>query len=211
MNTLNVVSQDGKKIDDLKIDQKLFDGSVNKPLLHDAVLMYQANTRIGSANTKDRSEVRGGGKKPWRQKGTGRARVGSIRNPLWRGGGVVFGPKPRDFHYRIPKKALKRALCSALNDKLNDEKITVIDKIELTTFRTKDFLGVLKKLKINTGKEKVLFVTDENNDNLRKASNNLKKIKISAGTDINAYNVILADKVVFEKLAFAKVEKRLAL
>ena len=207
---LDVINQEGKKIADLKLNQKLFDGTVNQPLVHEAVLMYQANLRVGSANTKTRAEVRGGGRKPWRQKGTGRARAGSIRSPLWRGGGVTFGPRPRDYYYRLPKKALKGALRSVINDKINEKKITILESLELASHKTKDFISILKKLKLHFDKERVLVVVNSIDEKLKKASNNLKKVDAVNGSDVNAYKVILADKVLAEKSAFLKIEKRLA-
>ena len=209
MKTLNVINQEGKKISDIKLNQKLFDGSVNQPLVHETALMYQANVRAGSANTKARAEVRGGGRKPWRQKGTGRARAGSIRSPLWRGGGVTFGPKPRDYYRRLPKKALKEALRSALNDKINENKIIILDKIELASHKTKGFADILKKLKLDFDKERLLLVVDSVNEKLKKASNNLKKVAVLRGCDVNAYRVILAEKILIERIAFANLEKRL--
>ncbi|MFH0732085.1 MAG: 50S ribosomal protein L4 [Candidatus Omnitrophota bacterium] len=208
---LDVIDQDGKKVSDLKLNQKLFDGSVNKSLLHEAIVMYQANTRLGCASTKGMSEVRGGGRKPWRQKGTGRARAGSIRSPLWRGGGVIFGPLPRDYYYRLPKKALKGALRSAINDKINENRMIVIDKIDPVSHKTKDFINSLKKLKIDSEKEKVLIVVNLRKENLLRATNNLEKINILTGSDVNAYNVILMDRVVIEKDAFKTLEKRLVI
>lgn len=209
MKTLNVINQEGKKISDIKLNQKLFDGSVNQPLVHETALMYQANVRAGSANTKARAEVRGGGRKPWRQKGTGRARAGSIRSPLWRGGGVTFGPKPRDYYRRLPKKALKQALRSALNDKINENKIIILDKIELASHKTKGFADILKKLKLDFDKERLLLVVDSVNEKLKKASNNLKKVAVLRGCDVNAYRVILAEKILIERTAFTNLEKRL--
>lgn len=209
METLDLVNIEGKKVADLKLNQKLFDGSVNKQLLHEAVLMYQANLRQGTASTKKRNEVRGGGKKPWRQKGTGRARAGSIRSPLWRGGGIIFGPKPRDFYYRLPKETLRGALRSALNDKLNDKRITVLEKIEPASHKTKDFLDILKKLKVNFDKERLLVIVTSIDEKLKKASNNLKKVELLRGCDVNAYRVILAGRILVEKEAFESLEKRL--
>ncbi len=210
MKTLDVINQEGKKIGDLKLNQRLFDGTVNQPLVHEAVLMYQANRRANSANTKTRGEVRGGGKKPWRQKGTGRARAGSIRSPLWRGGGVIFGPHPRDYYYRLPKKALKMALRSVINDKIKEKKITILESLKLASHKTKDFTNILKKLKLHFDKEKMLVIVNSIDEKLKKASNNLKKVDVVSGSDVNTYSVILADKIIVEKKAFSQIEKRLA-
>lgn len=209
MKTLDVINQDGKKLDNLKLNQKLFDGSVNQPLVHEAVLMYRANIRVGSASVKTRDEVRGGGRKPWRQKGTGRARAGSIRSPIWRGGGITFGPHPKDYYYRLPKRALKGALRSVINDRINENKIIILDKFELASHKTKDFIKILKKLKLNFNNEKILIVVNSIDEKLKKASNNLKKIDVINSNDINAYRMILAEKVLVEREAFLKIEKRL--
>ncbi len=209
MKTLDIISQEGERIGNIKLNQKLFDGSVNQPLVHETALMYQTNARAGSANTKARAEVRGGGRKPWRQKGTGRARAGSIRSPLWRGGGITFGPKPKDYYYRLPAKALKQALRSALNDKINENKIIILDKIELASHKTKGFADILKKLKLDFDKGRLLLVVDSMNEKLKKASNNLKKVAVLRGCDVNAYRVILAEKILIERSAFTNLEKRL--
>ena len=123
MASVVIIDKTGKKVDTITLNEKVFDGRVNEALLHQAITMYLANQRQGSAKVKQRAEVRGGGRKPWRQKGTGRARAGSIRSPLWRGGGVTFGPKPKDWHYQLPKKVKRLALLSSLNAKLNEDSI----------------------------------------------------------------------------------------
>ena len=135
---LDVVNQKGKVVRTLELDQKVFDGKINMSLLHQAVVTYLANQRKGLASTKTRGEVRGGGRKPWRQKGTGRARVGSIRSPLWKGGGATFGPKPRDYSQKMPQRMKALALKSALNAKLNDKELMVIDDIKLRSHKTKE-------------------------------------------------------------------------
>ncbi len=208
--TLEVINVEGKKVADLKLNQKVFDGSVNQPLVHETLLMYQANSRLGTADTKTRDEVRGGGKKPWRQKGTGRARAGSIRSPIWRGGGVIFGPHPRSYYYRMPKKAVRSALRSVLNDKINEKNITIVEKLELATHKTKDFIKLLKNVKMNPGSGKILIVVNLTDSNIKKASANLKAVKIINVNTINAHNAILADKMLVEKEAFVKIEKKLA-
>jgi large subunit ribosomal protein L4 len=209
IKTLDILTQDGKKANSIELNQKLFDGSVNQALLHEAIVMYQANARTGNASAKTRAEVRGGGKKPWRQKGTGRARAGSIRSPLWRGGGVIFAPKPRDYYYRLPKKALKGALRSALNDKINENGIIILDKIELASHKTKDLLNILKGLKLSVGNQRVLLIAVSITDNLRRASNNLRKVCVMRSSDVNAQDIILAKKIIVEKKAFLDLEKRI--
>ncbi len=209
IETLDVINQEGKKVSDLKINHKVFDGTVNKPLLHEVLVMYRANLRLGTADTKTRDEVRGGGRKPWRQKGTGRARAGSIRSPLWRGGGIIFGPHPRSYYYRMPKKAVKRALRCVINDKINEKKIIVLEKLELASHKTKDLVSVLNKLKFKTDDGKMLIIVNSMDDKLKKASGNLKKVAVITPDNVNAHNAILADKILIEKDAFTKIEERL--
>ena len=210
MKTLDIINQEGKRVDDLKLNQKLFDGFVNKALVHEAIVMYQANLRIGSANTKTRDEVRGGGKKPWKQKGTGRARASSIRSPLWRGGGVTFGPKPRNYSYKMPKKALRGALRSLINDKINEKKLIIIEELQLSSHKTKDLISILNKLKLKFDNEKILIVVKSVDEKLKKASSNLKKVSFIRALEINAYKAILAEKIVIEKSAFKEIEKRIS-
>src|SRR5574337_1131707 len=151
-----VYSKEGEKVDNLQLDEEKFGGPIRKRLLRDAVIMYEANKRQGTASTKTRGEVAGGGKKPWVQKHTGRARAGSIRSPLWKGGGVSFGPKPRDYSYAIPKKARKIALFSALTARVRDNELIVVEDLNFDTPKTKQMIRVLKALGIND--EKCLIV-----------------------------------------------------
>jgi len=206
---LDVINQEGKKVSDLKINQKVFNGSVNQAMIHEVLVMYRANLRLGTADTKTRDEVRGGGKKPWRQKGTGRARVGSIRSPLWRHGGVIFGPHPRSYYYRLPKKVVKAALRDVINDKINEKKLTVVETLELASHKTKDFIKILNKLKIKVDEGKILVVVNSIDGKLKKAAGNLKKVLVITPDNVNAHNAILADKMLIEKDAFKKIEERL--
>lgn len=207
MANITVINKDGQKVETLKLNEKLFDGEVNNALLQQAVTMYLANQRTGSASTKGRSEVRGGGKKPWRQKGTGRARAGSIRSPLWRGGGTTFGPYPKNWHYQLPKKMRRKALLSSLNAKFNEKSITVIDELKLESHKTKELAGILKKIKLQQGR--LFIISDQIADNLRKAARNIKKIGTARAQDINAYQIIVSDKILLEKNALKKIEKLL--
>jgi large subunit ribosomal protein L4 len=209
MKEFKVYSQKGQKVDSIKLNEKVFDGKVNKPLLHDAVKMYLANKRLGAASTKSRSDVAGGSKKPWRQKGTGRARAGTIRSPLFRGGGVVFGPKSKDYSYAMPKKAKKVALISAINAKINNDNLVIIEDINLDSIKTKDFAQIFKKLKIE--KKKVLVVIDKLQKNTVMSARNIKNIYVRAVDSFNAYDVLLAEKLVITKEALNKINKRVSL
>jgi large subunit ribosomal protein L4 len=209
MKELKVYSQKGQKVDSVKLNQKIFDGKVNKTLLHDAVKMYLANKRLGTASTKSRSDVAGGSKKPWRQKGTGRARAGTIRSPLFKGGGVVFGPKNRDYSYAMPKKAKKVALISAINAKINNDDLVVVEDISLESIKTKDFAQIFKKLKMD--EKKVLVVIEKLQKNTVMSARNIKNIYVRAVDSFNAYDVLLAEKLVITKEALDKINKRVNL
>ena len=160
--TLPIYNTEGKEVDTLKLDAKIFDGVVNADAIYQAVNAYRANQRKGLASTKTRGEVSGGGKKPWKQKGTGRARVGSTRSPLWRHGGVVFGPHPRDFYYTLPQKIRMLALKSSLNEKLNQNNLIVLDSLKLEKPKTKEALKVFSNLKVSQSTVLLLEKVDEN-------------------------------------------------
>ena len=208
MPQLNVVDKKNKKIDTLELSDKIFNGKVNKFLIQQVLNMYLANQRRSFAKVKTREEVRGGGKKPWRQKGTGRARAGSIRSPLWRGGGITFGPIPKDWHYQVPKKIKRLALISSINAKLNEGNVIVIDEFNLSSHKTKELLSVLKVMKLDA--EKSLIIPGKTEVNLLRASNNIKKLAMSRIEDVNAYDILVNNKIVFEKDALKKLEKRLS-
>lgn len=204
MSMLPVYNQEGKVIDKITVDEALFDGKVNEALLHQAIVMYQANTRRGSASTKKRSEVRGGGRKPWRQKGTGRARAGSIRSPLWKGGGVAHGPHPRDFSYSIPKKMKRLALKSSLNARFKDGKISVVDNIVLDTPKTKQFLSVLSSLEAG---DRSLVILEHPNSNIMRASRNILHVTVRSADDFNAYDVLTHERVILSRKALETVAR----
>jgi large subunit ribosomal protein L4 len=203
---LTVYDLNGKDAGNIQLDKKLFDGKVNKTLLYEAKKMYEANSRRGTASSKTRSEVSGGGAKPWRQKGTGRARVGSSRNPLWRHGGAAFGPRPRDFNYSMPKKALRSALLSSLNARLTEQMIKPVVKIELEEVKTRKFKAVLEALKTEG---KTLVVVDKISDDVKRSSRNLKRVSLKEGRNINARDVLLNECLVIEKEALEKLVERL--
>ncbi len=206
MSKLEVYNQDGKKIKTLELDKEVFDRKVSEDLLHQAIVTFLANQRKGLANSKTKGEIRGGGRKPWRQKGTGRARVGSIRSPLWRGGGVVFGPKPRDYSKRMPKRMRILALKSALNIKLKDKEIMLVDNIEIKEAKTKVLFGILKKLKLDN--IKTTLVIERIDKNIKLASRNLEHLEIEKADTLNSYNVLDCKKILFTLPAFKKTEER---
>jgi len=195
-----------RKLEKIELNKKVFDGRVNLGLLYDAVIMYSASRRRGSASTKTRAEVRGGGKKPWRQKGTGRARFGSIRNPIWRGGGVAFGPRPRDYSYRMPQKARIEALKSALNARLEDKVVSVFEEFEIESPKTKIVQAVLDKLKIEG---RTLIVLEDYNENIKRATRNLDKVNIRRFDEVCAMDVISSESILLTKEALSKLTKRL--
>ena len=203
---LAVHDLNGKVVDNIQLDKKLFDGTVNEALLYEVKRMYEANARQGNASTKTRSDVRGGGTKPWRQKGTGRARVGSSRNPLWTHGGVAFGPHPRDFRYSMPKKAVRAALLSSLNARLAEETLKAIVKIEMEGPKTKDARDILDALK---AEGRILIVVNGATDAVKLSFRNLAKADLKEASDINARDVLLSDSVIVEKEALEKLAERL--
>ena len=198
LNKVPFFSPNGKKMDTLELNKDVFTGKVNEALLYQAVRMYRANTRRGTASTKTRGDVRGGGKKPWKQKGTGRARFGSIRNPLWRGGGIAFGPHPRDFSYTLPKKIRRKAFLSSLNAKLKDGELLVIEEIVLENSKTKNIVKLLKGLKVPA---KVLFLVANFPKDLYLAARNIKKVTVKKINDATALDVLSNDHVVIVKEA----------
>jgi len=195
----------GKEVGRYELDKSLFTGDVNKAVLYQAVLMYNANQRSGTASTKTRANVSGGGKKPFRQKGTGRARAGSTRSPLWRGGGKVFGPHPRDFHYGMPKKVLRAALLSSLNSKLNEACLIGIDAVTMDEPKTKNFKKIMDSLRLSG---RSLFVLDSVDDNTRRASRNIEEVRVKNYKDFNTMDVLNCEKVVVSKSALEKLPER---
>jgi len=207
-SVVDVNSLSGKKVDKFKLNPDIFGAKVNKPLLHDTVVMHQANQRQGNTSTKSKGFVRGGGKKPWRQKGTGRARAGSIRSPLWRHGGVIFGPVPRDFSYEMPKKMKALALISSLSAKSKDNEIMVLEKdLELKQPKTKEIAKLLDALK--SCSERVLFLYSTRNENLIKSCRNIKNVTLKTCSDFNTYDVLSNRKLLFSKDTHDAIVKRL--
>ena len=216
--TLPIYNTEGKEIDSLKLDQGIFDGSVNTDAIYQAVLLYRAAQRKGLASTKTMGEVSGGGRKPWKQKGTGRARVGSIRSPLWRHGGVIFGPHPRDFSYTLPLKIKKLALKSSLNAKIKEDNFIILDDLKIEKPKTKDAVKALSNLKINLPKSqknskrktaKTLLLLDKVDTNLRLALRNIEFLTINRAQDTNAYEVLAANKLIITKEGLRELTNRL--
>jgi large subunit ribosomal protein L4 len=196
MIELAVYNQQGKEVDKLSLEEKGLGGTVKKALLREVILMYEANKRVGTACTKSKAEVHGSGKKPWAQKHTGRARAGMVRSPLWRKGGVVFGPKPRDYSYQIPKKARRAALLSALLGKLLDGEVTVIDGLTFDGPSTKRMSQLLKGLGIH---ETCLIVARDDKQTLWKSTRNLPGIVLMPATQLNAYEILKRKRLLITK------------
>ena len=193
----------GSQIDDIELRDDIFGVKVNTHVMYEAVKNYLANQRQGTQSAKTRGEVRGGGRKPWRQKGTGRARQGSTRSPQWVGGGVVFAPKPRDYSYKLPKKIKRLALKSALSSKVQDNEIIVVDSLVLDRPKTKDMLQVLSNLKAG---KKTLVVIPERDENVILASRNIPGVKTAYVNTINVYDILNCDSFLITKEAANKVE-----
>jgi len=206
MPVVDVVNLDGKKVGQVDLADAVFGAKVNQHLLHEASRWYLRGLRAGTHKTKDKSEVSGAGRKLWKQKGTGRARVGSIRSPLWRHGGTVHGPKPRDYSYALPKKMLLGALRSALSAKLAERKLTVVDEWALETHKTKALLEVLGKL---NHKKSALLVAYGENHNLERASRNLEGVTLAATNILQPYDVLKHDLLLLSKDAVARLSHTL--
>ncbi len=198
-----VYSKEGEKIDNVQLDDKKFGGPIRYKLLRDAVVMYEANKRQGTACTKTKGEVAGGGKKPWTQKHTGRARAGSIRSPLWKGGGVSFGPRPRDYSIAIPKKARKLALCTAISSRARDCELIVVDDLNFDMPKTKQMVDILKALKIDNAS--CLIVIPKANEAVWKSARNIPSVKIMTSVELNAYEVLRPKKVLLTKEALSVI------
>ena len=195
---------EGKQIGDIDLKDEIFAVEINNAALHATVKNFLANQRQGTQSTKTRTEVAGGGAKPWKQKGTGRARQGSIRAPQWKGGGVALGPKPRDYRYALNKKTRRLALKSALTAKVNENEIFVVDSLAMPEIKTKAFVKVLENFKIE---KKAFFVTGEKEANLIASANNVPGVKTAVVDTINTYDVLNHDVLVIEKSAVIKLEE----
>src|SRR5882757_5525251 len=206
---LTVFSSDGKTSSEKDFaGLPTFEGDKGLQAVKEVIVAINANNRQGTHSTKTRGEVRGGGKKPWKQKGTGRARAGSVRSPLWVGGGVVFGPKQRDFSKTISKKTRQLALRKALSERIKLGDVIIVDDLKLASPKTKDFTGVISALEL---KGTTLIVSSGIDKNLTLASRNIEKVALTTSDSLNTYDVLRPDKLLFTKSAFEKVEARLAI
>lgn len=205
MVDMNVHSIEGKKIGEIKLNDNLFHAKINKHIVHQIVKRYLAEKRRGTASTKSRSEVRGGGRKPWRQKGTGRARAGTIRSPIWVGGGITFGPENRDYGYSIPRKMRLVALKSVLSDKVKNNDMIILDKLELKNGKTKEIINIFDNLNINS--DKILIIIDKDDEVIKRAVHNLKNTMVITANKINTYDLVNYQKMLITKNALQIVEE----
>ena len=203
MAKVSVFNMDGKEVDKIDLNDAVFGVEVNEHLVHMAVLQQLANNRQGTQKAKTRSEVRGGGRKPWRQKGTGHARQGSTRSPQWTGGGVVFAPVPRDYSFKLNKKEKRAALKSALTSRVAENKIIVLDELKLDEIKTKKFVQVMKNLNV----EKALVVLNEMDKNVIASAANIPTVKTAQTNELNVFDVLKYDTVVVTKAAVATIEE----
>ena len=203
MANVSVYNIEGKEVGSIELNDAVFGVEVNEHLVHMAVVNQLANNRQGTLSAKTRSEVSGGGRKPWRQKGTGHARQGSTRSPQWTGGGVVFAPKPRDYSFKMNKKEKRIALLSALSSKVADNKIVVLDAFNLDEVKTKKFAEVMSNLKV----DKALVVIEGENKNVVLSGRNIPTVKVSATNEINTYDVLKYETLVVTKAAVEKLEE----
>jgi large subunit ribosomal protein L4 len=203
---LTVKDINGNDRAELDVGFALVEGGKGTQAVHEAVVAYQAAQRSGNASTKTMGEVAGSGKKPWRQKGTGRARAGSFASPLWRGGGVVFGPKPRDFSKRVSRQTRRLALRKALSERLKAGDVLVVDNLKMESPKTKDFLAIRSKLGLSGT---ILVVVAEPEPNLTRATRNLREVELITCADLTAYQVLRSDKLLFAQAAFEKLGDRL--
>ena len=205
MSTVDVVNTSNEKVGEIELSAEVFDLTVKEHMLHDVVRMQRATRRAGNACTKTRVEVRGGGAKPWRQKGTGRARAGARNSPIWRGGGVTFGPKPRDYSFKLNRKVKKQALAMAMSARLQEGNLVVVDDFTMEAIKTKDFVGIMKGFDF----ENCLIIAESNNDNLKKSARNVNGFKVLTVDGLNVYDVLLHKKLMLVKPVVESLEKRL--
>lgn len=203
MAVIDVINMNGEKVSTMELSDSIFAIEVNKPAMHMAVTNYLANQRQGTQSALTRAEVSGGGKKPWRQKGTGHARQGSTRSPQWTHGGIVFAPKPRDYRFAINKKLKRLALKSALSTKLAEGKLIVVDKIAVDEYKTKTIVNMLEKLDVKKG----LFVNVEPDKFFIKSASNIQGIKTTLTNTINTYDILKYDKLILTADAVKKLEE----
>ncbi|MGN9134519.1 50S ribosomal protein L4 [Clostridium sp. HCP1S3_B4] len=203
MPKVGLFNKEGKQVGDIELNEAVFGAEVNESAVHQVVVAQLANKRQGTQSAKTRAEVRGGGIKPWRQKGTGRARQGSIRAPQWIKGGIVFAPKPRDYRMSVPKSMRKVAMVSALSSKVADNELVVLDELKFDSIKTKQMVAVLNALELN----KTLVITAESDENVFKSARNIQGVCVMPVNNINVYDLLKYNKVVMTKDAVLKIEE----
>lgn len=204
MAKATVLNIEGEKVGELDLNDAIFAQEFNEATVHNVVLMQLANKRQGTHSTKTRAEVSGGGKKPWRQKGTGRARVGSSRNPIWRKGGIAFGPRPKDYSYTMPKKARRVAMKSVLSDKLATDSLIILEGLGMDQPKTKEMIRILENLKVES---RALVVTAQSDANVVKSASNIPKVETSFAGSLNVYDILVADKLIVTQDAIKMIEE----
>lgn len=208
MPEVTLYNAEGQETGNVSLNENVFDIEVNEHVVHEVVVAQLAAKRAGTAKTKTRGEVSGGGRKPWRQKGTGRARHGSIRSPLWVGGGTTFGPQPRDYKKRVPKKVKKLAVKSALTAKVEEGNLVILDSINFAEPKTKKMISLLDNFGV--ANDKVLIVLEERNDNVYKSARNLQGVRVVTPNRVTVYDLLNSKKVIMTKEAVSKVEEVLS-
>ncbi len=204
MPKVDILNVSGQRVGELELNDSIFGVEVNQHVLYEAVKNYLANQRQGTQSAKTRAEVRGGGKKPFRQKGTGRARQGSVRAPNHVGGGIVFAPKPRDYSYKLPKKVKRLAMKSALSSKVENGEIIILDELTIDAPKTKDMMNILKNI---NAASKALIVSSEKNDNLYRSARNIKGVNTAQVNTLNVYDILKYDSLIVTKEAVQKIEE----
>ncbi|PAB58174.1 50S ribosomal protein L4 [Anaeromicrobium sediminis] len=204
MPKVDIINVSGQQVGDVELSENIFGAEINASVLHEVVKNYLANQRQGTQSAKTRAEVRGGGRKPWRQKGTGRARQGSTRSPQWVGGGVVFAPKPRDYRYTLPKKVKRLAMKSALSSKVKENEMIVLDELALETFKTKDMINILSNVKAG---KKALIVLPEVDEKVIKSASNIPGVTTTIVGALNVYDILNHNNFIVTKEAVAKIEE----
>lgn len=205
MSTVNIVNINNESVGEVVLNDEIFNREVKEHILHEVVRMQRAARRSGNACTKTRVEVSGGGKKPWRQKGTGRARSGSRTSPVWRGGGVAFGPKPRDYSFKLNRKVRQQAVSMAISARFQEGNLIVMDDFSMDRIKTKDFVGIMNVLEVGNG----LIVTDNATVNLTKSSSNVNGYKVLSSEGLNVYDILLHKKLILVQPVIESLEKRL--
>ena len=208
MAAVDVINQNGEKVDSIELEDSVFNAEIKEDLVQRVVVWQLAKRRRGTASTKTRGQCRGGGKKPWRQKGTGRARAGTSRSPIWTGGGTIFGPHPRSYAFSLPKKVRKAALKSVLSSKLKANQLTIVDKIDLEEPKTRLFVNTVKAMGMED--EKTVFITASKDESLQRSSRNVYKVLVLPAEGLNVYDLLRYERVVLLQDAVPRIHERLS-